>query len=173
MDLPLDSTGCFSNLSFLWVRKFLIKQDNKNVVNCLESLEHRKKYKIPRTVLSDRADINGKRFIGIYKDEKQTRGKKNGSMLRVAWHFCKTRIIFASIFYAFSTFFALLGPVLFLTLTLDLLEGENLNSNGTLINQNMTSNEVRIRLGVLQLLDLSKFFRRFHIITHICLNFST
>lgn len=160
MELPLDSFGCFSNLSFLWIRKFLIKQTDKNVASCLESLEHRKRYKIPKTALSDRADINGKRFLGIYKDEKQTRGKKKGSMLRVVWNFCRTRIIFASLFHTLSTIFGLLGPVLFLTLTLDLLEGESFAKinefNTTASNLNEVFLKILLKiLGFLKLQSIS------------------
>lgn len=72
---------------------------------------------------SDRADDNGKRLLAIYKDEKQTRGK-HGSMMKVAWNFCKTRVIIASIFYTLSTLSALCAPVIFLKLTLDTLEKE-------------------------------------------------
>jgi hypothetical protein len=121
------------------------------VQNCLESLEHRRKYNIPRTVFSDRADINSKRFLGIYKDEKQTRGKQN-SMLRVVWQFCKTRVIFSTVFYSISIFFELLAPVVFLTLTLDILEEEILKVNGTkLINVNETSNEVTFLIQFFQI----------------------
>lgn len=73
---------------------------------------------------SDRADDNGKRLLAIYKDEKQTRGK-HGSMMKVAWNFCKTRVIIASIFYTLSVLAALCAPVIFLKLTLEVLETEN------------------------------------------------
>jgi hypothetical protein len=101
-------------------------------------------------VFSDRADLNSKRFLGIYKDEKQTRGIMKGSMLRVAWQFCKTRVIFSTVFYSISIFFELLAPVLFLTLTLDILEEESLKVNGTLINVNETSNEVTFLIQFFQ-----------------------
>lgn len=71
---------------------------------------------------NDRADVNGKRLLGIYKDEKQTKGSRHGSMMKVAWNFSKTRVIIASIFYTLSTLFALCAPVVFLKLTLDSLE---------------------------------------------------
>jgi hypothetical protein len=73
---------------------------------------------------NDRADVNGKRFLGIFKDEKQSNGK-HSSMLKVAWNFCKTRVIIASIFYTVSTLLALICPVIFLKMTLDTLENES------------------------------------------------
>jgi len=75
--------------------------------------------------------VNGKRLLGIYKDEKQSHGK-HGSMFKVAWNFCKTRIIISSIFYTLSTLSALSAPVFFLKLTLDQLDAEpDTNKNGT------------------------------------------
>jgi hypothetical protein len=88
----------------------------------------RKKYElnvIP--TYNDRADVNGKRLLGIYKDEKQTRGN-HGSMMKVAWNFCKTRVIIASIFYTLSTLSALCAPVIFLKMTLDELEKETFHN---------------------------------------------
>lgn len=73
---------------------------------------------------SDRADVNGKRFLGIFKDEKQSNGK-HSSMMKVVWNFCKTRVIIASIFYIISTLLALICPVIFLKMTLDSLENES------------------------------------------------
>lgn len=73
---------------------------------------------------NDRADVNGKRFLGIFKDEKQSNGK-HSSMMKVVWNFCKTRVIIASIFYTLSTLFALICPVIFLKMTLDSLENES------------------------------------------------
>lgn len=83
----------------------------------------RKKYDL--TVIppyNDRADVNGKRLLGIYKDEKQTRGTRHGSMMKVVWNFCKTRVIVASLFYTLSTLSALCAPVIFLKLALDSIE---------------------------------------------------
>lgn len=90
----------------------------------MESSHSRKKYELSVVpTYSDRADINGKRLLGIYKDEIQSRGK-DISMMKVAWNFCKTRVIIASIFYTLSTLSALSAPVIFLKLTLDSLEDE-------------------------------------------------
>lgn len=116
--MPVDSVGCCSNLSFFWVRDFLLSADP------VDSSQHRKKYEM--SVIppyNDRADVNGKRLLGIFKDEKQTRGT-NGSMMKVAWNFCKTRVIIASVFYTLSTLLSLCAPVIFLRLTLNLLRQE-------------------------------------------------
>lgn len=92
----------------------------------MEPLENRRKYNLDfLPPFNDRADVNGKRLLGIYKDEKQTRGR-HGSMMKVAWIFCRTRVIIASIFYTLSTLSALCAPVIFLRMTLDDIERENL-----------------------------------------------
>lgn len=91
----------------------------------VEPVENRKKYNFDFVPpFNDRADVNGKRLLGIYKDEKQTRGR-HGSMMKVAWIFCRTRVIIASIFYTLSTLSALCAPVIFLKMTLDDIEKEN------------------------------------------------
>lgn len=98
----------------------------------MDASQNRKKFEVIPTY-NDRADVNGKRLLGIYKDEKQTRGK-HGSMMKVAWNFCKTRVIIASLFYTLSTLFALCAPVIFLNLALNTLESERsglLTINGT------------------------------------------
>lgn len=121
-ELPVDSIGCCSNLSFFWVRDFLLTPSDDPM---MDTISNRKKYELSvMPTFSDRADENGKRLLGIYKDEKQTKGK-HGSMLKVAWNFCKTRVIIASIFYTLSTLSALSAPVFFLKLTLDTLETES------------------------------------------------
>lgn len=102
----------------------------------------RKKYElkvIPTN--NDRADVNGKRLLGIYKDEKQTKGK-HGSMMRVAWNFCKTRVIIASIFYTLSTLSALCAPVILLKLTLDSLEQDSVINNTTATPSNETISDL-------------------------------
>lgn len=114
----------------------------------MESSQNRKKYDLTVTpTYNDRADVNGKRLLGIYKDEKQTRGK-HGSMMKVAWNFCKTRVIIASIFYTLSTLLALCAPVIFLQLCLNSLENEALlrdTVNGTETTAlNSTSNLFKI-----------------------------
>lgn len=108
-----------------------------------------KKYEL--TVIptyNDRADVNGKRLLGIYKDEKQTKGK-HGSMMKIAWNFCKTRVIIASIFYTLSTLFAICAPVIFLNFALNTLENEEapivLN-----VTQSVTSNSTVEMFKVLQ-----------------------
>ena len=103
----------------------------------MESSQSRKKYELAVVPpYNDRADINGKRLLGIYKDEKQARGQ-HGSMMKVAWNFCKTRVIIASIFYMLSTLSALCGPVIFLKYTLDTLEKEA--ENNLVVNDNSSS----------------------------------
>lgn len=110
------------------------------MIDCNHS---RKKYDM--TVIptyNDSADVNGKRLLGIYKDEKQTRGR-HGSMLKVAWNFCKTRVIVASIFYTLSTLSALCAPVVFLKMTLNSLENRTASqsfTNGTMSNASNTPN---------------------------------
>lgn len=103
------------------MRKFLLMSDD----NAIESDQSRRKLEL--TVVptyNDRADVNGKRFLGIFKDEKQSKGK-HSSMMKVAWNFCRTRVIIASVFYTISTLLALICPVIFLKLTLDTLENES------------------------------------------------
>lgn len=121
----MDSIGCFKNLSFVWVRDYLISH---------EGGENMKKTEVPvRTPLSDSADVNGKRLLSIYKDEKQTHGK-HGSMMKVIWNFCKTRVIVASFFWTLSTIFSLVAPVVFLKMTLDVLKAESMSKNDTTAN---------------------------------------
>lgn len=120
-------------MSFLWVRKFLLKPNDPVITSSMDTIESHRKYQIPRTTFQDSANVNSKRFLGIYKDEKQSRGRRNGSMLRVAWKFCRTRIIFASLFHTLSTLFGLCGSLIFLTLTLTSLQNEsNLKANQTI-----------------------------------------
>lgn len=109
----------------------------------MEPVENRRKYNLSfQPPFNDRADVNGKRLLGIYKDEKQTRGR-HGSMMKVAWIFCRTRVIIASIFYTLSTLSALCAPVIFLKKTLGDIEKENLNrSELELISANSTVTEM-------------------------------
>lgn len=124
-EIPVDSVGCFKNLSFLWVRDYLILHQDDNT----------KKSEVPVTVpFSDSADVNGKRLLSIYKDEKQTHGKL-GSMMKIIWNFCKTRVIVASFFWTLSTIFALLAPVVFLKMTLDVLKAESRSRYETISNR--------------------------------------
>ncbi|XP_070489977.1 ATP-binding cassette sub-family C member 12-like isoform X2 [Chironomus tepperi] len=139
-ELPVDSIGCFSNLSFSWVKDYLVLPHNDPM---MDSAENRKKYELDITLpYNDSADVNGKRLLGIYKDEKQSHGR-HGSMMKVVWNFCKTRVIIASLFYTLSVLCALSAPVIFLKMTLDALDGESLiTSNGTTSNggiNNITS----------------------------------
>lgn len=116
----------------------------------MDTVSNRKKYDLNLVpTYNDRADINGKRLLGIYKDEKQTKGK-HGSMMKVAWNFCKTRVIIASIFYTLSTLSALCAPVIFLKMTLNSLEKESIgnpisssNETGKLVDPmtHLTANE--------------------------------
>jgi hypothetical protein len=98
----------------------------------MESVENRKKYELDITLpYNDSADVNGKRLLGIYKDEKQSHGR-HGSMMKVVWKFCRTRVIVASIFYTISVLFALCAPVIFLKLTMDTLKNETITTDVTL-----------------------------------------
>lgn len=106
----------------------------------MDSAENRKKYELDITLpYNDSADVNGKRLLGIYKDEKQSHGR-HGSMMKVVWNFCKTRVIVASLFYTLSVLCALSAPVIFLKMTLDALELEGATtsnvvaSNGSSLN---------------------------------------
>ncbi|KAG5671790.1 hypothetical protein PVAND_001966 [Polypedilum vanderplanki] len=142
-ELPVDSIGCFSNLSFFWLRNYLVLPHDDPL---MDSAENRKKYELDVTLpFSDRADVNGKRLLGIYKDEKQSHGR-HGSMMKVVWNFCKTRVIVASIFYTLSVLSSLCGPVIFLKMTLDTLENEGTISTTTitppLINETITNDNV-------------------------------
>lgn len=90
----------------------------------MDSSSVRKKHELNvMPTFNDRADVNGKRLLGIYKDEKQSKGN-HGSMMKVAWNFCRTRVMIASIFYTLSTLSALCAPVIFLKMTLDSLQLE-------------------------------------------------
>lgn len=93
-------------------------------------------FDLPHT---DRATVNGKRLLEIYKDEKQSRGTKNVSMLKIAWKFCKTRVIVASIFWTMSIVLYLLSPVIFLKMTLEALDIEN-KGNITTDDENVEGN---------------------------------
>jgi hypothetical protein len=120
----VDNVGCFSNFSFFWVRDYLLSKEDDPL---MESVQNRRRVELTFVPpFNDRADVNGKRLLGIYKDEKQTRGTRHGSMMKVAWIFCRTRVIIASIFYTLSTLSALCAPVIFLKMTLDEIERENL-----------------------------------------------
>lgn len=158
-ELPVDSVGCCSNFSFFWVRDFLLMSYDDPMI---ESSPNRKKYELPVIpTYNDRADVNGKRLLGIYKDEKQTRGK-HGSMMKVAWNFCKTRVMIASIFYTLSTLSALCAPVIFLKLTLDSLE----NSTTSTLALNSTATNVTDHLFSVLKFDFS-FHGRFECIYYM------
>lgn len=87
----------------------------------MDTSVNRSKYELNVSpTYNDRADVNGKRLLGIYKDEKQSKGN-HGSMMKIAWNFCKTRVIIASIFYTLSVLSALCAPVIFLKMALDVL----------------------------------------------------
>lgn len=106
----------------------------------MDSAENRKKYELNITLpYNDRADVNSKRLLGIYKDEKQSHGK-HGSMMKVVWNFCKTRVIVASIFYTLSILCALSAVVIFLKMTLDELENDGTSSSQSFVNETMESN---------------------------------
>lgn len=161
-ELPVDSIGCCSNLSFFWVREFLLMSHDDPMI---ESSPNRKKYELPVIpTYNDRADVNGKRLLGIYKDEKQTRGK-HGSMMKVAWNFCKTRVMIASIFYTLSTLSALFAPVVFLKLTLDSLENSTLPTTSNM-EFNSTASNVTINMFKVLKFDFS-FHGRFECVYYM------
>lgn len=127
----------------------------------IEASPNRKKYELPVIpTYNDRADVNGKRLLGIYKDEKQTKGK-HGSMMRVAWKFCKTRVMIASIFYTLSTLSALCAPVIFLKLSLDSLESSTPQTT-----QNATASDVLFDMFKVFNLDFN-FHGRFECIYYM------
>jgi ABC-type multidrug transport system fused ATPase/permease subunit len=105
----------------MWIRDYLIPRHDDPLLDASES---RKKYEMSVVFpFNDSADVTGKRLLSIYKDEKQSHGK-HGSMMKIIWNFCKTRVIVASVFYTLSVLFSLLAPVIFLKLTLDELDSE-------------------------------------------------
>lgn len=96
---------------------------------------------------SDRASVNGKRLLEIYKDEKQSRGTKNVSMMKIAWNFCRSRVIVASIFWTLSIVLYLLAPVIFLKMTLEALDSEKFG-NVTLGSENEPGGETMTLLSI-------------------------
>lgn len=119
--------------------------------------------------------MNGKRLLGIYKDEKQSHGK-HGSMLKIIWNFSKTRVLVASFFWTLSTIFSLLAPVLFLKMTLDLLDAEGNHSNNLLINATNVTDGSEIhekeiflfKLFQFQLIFYGRFMCVFYMMGFIC-----
>lgn len=134
--IPIDGIGCFSNFSHAWVHDYLISHQNENYKN-RKNTEYRPSVEFPHFNACDSADVNGKRLLGIYKDEKQSHGK-HGSMMKIIWNFCKTRVLVASFFWTLSTIFSLLAPVVFLKLTLDVLEVEANERNTNAANETIT-----------------------------------
>lgn len=117
----------------------------------------RKKYEMTAIPpYNDRADVNGKRLLGIYKDEKQTKGTRHGSMMKVAWNFCKTRVIIASLFYTLSTLLALCAPVVFLKMTLDSLE------NGKVLQPAVNGTNQTLSNTSIAMFNVYKFNISFH-----------
>lgn len=143
----------------MWVRKFLITHNDDPLS---DSLQNRKKYEIPVIPsFGDRADINGKRLLGIYKDEKQSRGK-HGSMMRVAWKFCRTRVVISSFFYMLSILSALVAPVIFLRMTLETLEKETILTNNTTDTDSSQELNSRTNESIFKIMEFSfKFYGRF------------
>lgn len=54
----------------------------------------------------------------MYKYEEQTNGRIKGSMFRVAWKFCSTRIILASLIRTLSILLGIIGISVFLEMIL-------------------------------------------------------
>lgn len=126
-ELPNDTVGCFTNSSFSWTRNYRVttkmKQKRENLPSYLESLPD-EKLLMPKTLYSDSCTVNGSRFIGILKNEEQSHGQKNSSMFRVAWKFCSTRAMIATFIYSLAILIALIGPVIFLKISLNSMEYE-------------------------------------------------
>lgn len=123
-----------SNSSFSWVGQFKVKRTSKEI-NVLPKTDER--YEIPKATYSDSSRVNSKRytrflnflikisfehilyrFLGMYKYEEQTHGRIKGSLFRVAWKFCQTRIIIASVIRTLSIQLGVLGIALFFELVL-------------------------------------------------------
>lgn len=54
----------------------------------------------------------------MYKYEEQTNGRINSSMLKVAWKFCQTRLIVASIIRTLSILLGIISITVFLNIIL-------------------------------------------------------
>ena len=107
-DIPIDNVGCLSNVTFLWVRQFLIPRNEQPQYTNLP-LNTNQVHLLPKGTYRDGCEINSKRLLGIYKDEITTKGEQAVSLLRVVWKFCSTRILVASVFHILTTLFGLLG----------------------------------------------------------------
>lgn len=62
------------------------------------------------------------RLLGLYKYEEQSKGRISSSMLRVAWQFCRTRVIIACLLQTLSHLFAVLFLSLFLGMIMDAID---------------------------------------------------
>lgn len=133
----------------------------------MDSVENRKKYEMDFTLpFNDRADVNGKRLLGIYKDEKQSHGR-HGSMMKVVWNFCKTRVIVASIFYTLSVFSSICAPVIFLKMTLDAIESET-SLNDTISSNNSTRTIPENSINLFKVFQFSfNFYGRFQCVYYM------
>lgn len=113
-ELPVDSIGCFSNTSFFWTRHFILSKADKEKLKHLPTASvptTDDAFLLPKSTYSDSCEVNGKRLLGIYKDQEQTRGQKRASLFMTCNKFCRTRIIFATLIYMISIFLELFAPV--------------------------------------------------------------
>ncbi|KAG4067816.1 hypothetical protein HA402_010502 [Bradysia odoriphaga] len=128
-EIIVDSVGCLSNATFAWVRNYRVG----SVIA--------KQQVLPKATRTDCCEVNGKRLSGIYKYEHQTHGKR-GSMLRVAWKFCSTRVIISTLIHLISIICAL-GLCIFTKLCLESIvemdESKKIMSNNS---ENTTSGDV-------------------------------
>ncbi|GAB0096528.1 multidrug resistance-associated protein 9 [Sergentomyia squamirostris] len=120
--LPIDSVGWLSNITCSWTRKYRMTAESLRKMASLPlhqqnllATTQKDRLKAPHI---DGVEVNGRRMRGKYREELKVRGKNRGSMFRVALKFCRTRIIFSSIFYFLAIFMGFLGPILFLNLSL-------------------------------------------------------
>lgn len=73
---------------------------------------------VPLLPASDRCEPNAKRLLGLYKYEEQSRGRIGASMTRVAWQFCRTRVLLATALHTLAHCMAVLMLAVFLQLAM-------------------------------------------------------
>lgn len=135
--LPVDSVGWFSNITCSWINRYRITRDKLQKIANLPQ-HHRNLVTDapgaqPKAPSMDSVEINGRRMKGKYREELQVHGQLKGSMFRVALKFCRTRLIFSTIFHFLAILVSFLGPILFLNLTLHSMRNEfEVENNRTL-----------------------------------------
>lgn len=73
---------------------------------------------VPLLPATDRCEPNAKRLLGLYKYEEQSRGRIGASMTRVAWQFCRTRVLLATALHTLAHCMAVLMLAVFLQLAM-------------------------------------------------------